>query len=334
MSLEELNRDKPLRLIASKPYQVLCLSGGGYRGLYTAALLEKLEMQAGKPLWQVFDLIAGTSIGGILALGLGAGIAAKDLAEAFERNADTIFPKRRTIFGKRLIPRLAYGLFRARYPQTGLKQTLEAILGDKVRARMQTLLTKVLISSVELTSGAPRIFRSWDGSCDTQLIDIGMATSAAPTFFPEHMIGDAIMVDGGLIANAPDVLAICEALKAEQLADLRLVSIGTAGGEGARGYRKQRSTGVIVGGRMIFSLTLDAQEKLSVQSAQDLLRERYVRLDAEPSPDERKLTGLDVTGVVASKTLRLMANRTWDSEFVRHEALFRDILNRTWMEQA
>ena len=135
------------------------------------ALLEKLERQAGKPLWQVFDLIAGTSIGGILALGLGAGIAAKDLAEAFERNADTIFPKRRTIFGKKFIPRLAYGLFRARYPQTVQKQTLEAILGDTARAAMQALLTRVLISSVELTSGAPRIFRSWDSSCDAQLID-------------------------------------------------------------------------------------------------------------------------------------------------------------------
>lgn len=329
MSQDELNRDNLPRLVAPKPYQILCLSGGGYRGLYTAALLEKLEAQAGKPLSQVFDLVAGTSIGGILALGLAAGVATRDLAAAFEQNADNIFPKHRIIFGKKLLPRFAYGLFRARYPQTGLKQTLETILGSKAQAKVQDLSTKVLISSVELNSGSPRIFRSSDASCGTPLVDIGLATSAAPTFFPQHLVGDAIVVDGGLVANAPDMLAIFEALQHEQLADLRLVSIGTAGREGAKAYRKQRSPGVIFGGKSTFFLTLDAQEKLSVQAAQDLLRDRYVRLDADPSQEERESIGLDVTGVVASKTLRMMADRTWNIEFERHEATFRDILNRT-----
>jgi predicted acylesterase/phospholipase RssA len=63
--------------IASKPYQILGLSGGGFRGLYTAKLLEILEVDANKPLSQVFDLIADTSIGGILALGLAMGILPK-----------------------------------------------------------------------------------------------------------------------------------------------------------------------------------------------------------------------------------------------------------------
>jgi predicted acylesterase/phospholipase RssA len=329
VSQDELNRNKLTGLVAPKPYQILCLSGGGYRGLYTAAILERLEAQAGKPLSEVFDLIAGTSIGGILALGLAAGVSARDLSAAFEENADNIFPKRRIIFGKKLLPRFAYGLFKARYPQTGLKQTLETILGSQAQAKVQSLATKVLVSSVELNSGAPRIFRSSDTNCDTPLVDIGLATSAAPTFFPEHLIGDAIMVDGGLIANAPDMLAVFEALQSEHLADLRLISIGTAGREGAKAYRKQRSPGVILGGKSTFFLTLDAQEKLSVQAVQDLLRDRYVRLDADPSQEERQSIGLDVTDEVASKTLRLMADRTWAVGFERNEATFRDILNRT-----
>lgn len=329
MSQDELNRSLSPRQIAPKPFQILCLSGGGYRGLYSAALLEKLEAHAGKPLSQVFDLIAGTSIGGILALGLGAEVPATKLTAAFEENADVIFPKRRSLFGKKILPRLAYGFFKARYPKAGLQTTLETILGEKAQATIQTLATNVLISSVDLTSSSPHIFRSSDPNCDTPLIDIGLATSAAPTFFPQHLIGNTVMVDGGLIANAPDMLAIVDALQSEQLANLRVVSIGTAGREGAKAYRKQRSPGVIFGGKSTFFLTLDAQERLSVNSAQQLLRDRYVRLDANPSPEERKTIGLDVTGDVASKTLRLMADRTWDAEYQKREATFREILNRT-----
>ena len=54
-------------------FQILSLSGGGFLGLYTAAMLAELEERSGKPLNQCFDLIAGTSIGGIIALGLAAG---------------------------------------------------------------------------------------------------------------------------------------------------------------------------------------------------------------------------------------------------------------------
>jgi len=73
------------------PFQILSLSGGGFRGLYTATLLEKLEKEADKPLSEVFDLIAGTSIGGILAIGLAAGVKASKLREAFEKMLNLFF---------------------------------------------------------------------------------------------------------------------------------------------------------------------------------------------------------------------------------------------------
>src|SRR5258707_15736584 len=96
---------------APPPFQILCISGGGYRGLYTAALLEELEKRAGKPLAQVFDLIAGTSIGGVLGIGLAAQIPAATFRKTFEENGATNFPRAYQIKGHSVFPRLGTGMW-------------------------------------------------------------------------------------------------------------------------------------------------------------------------------------------------------------------------------
>jgi uncharacterized protein len=315
--------------IAPEPYQILCLSGGGFRGLYTATLLEILETQAQKPLSQIFNLIAGTSIGGILALGLAAGIPAGTLRSAFETNADLIFPRYRKIGNRNVFPRFPLGIFKARYPQTGLRKTIETIfVGQSHRKLCHGLATDVLVCSVDLNGRGPRIFRSADNNCDVTLLDVALATSAAPTYFPEHSIGSNLLVDGGLIANAPDMIALFEALKSEPLANIQMLSLGTAGREGARPFRRAKEPGLIGSAKDTFFLTLDAQEALSIDMNTDLLRDRYLRLDIQPSLEERKTIGLDVTGTVAAETLKLMARRTWNDKFPPNEARFRDILSR------
>jgi predicted acylesterase/phospholipase RssA len=315
--------------IASKPYQILCLSGGGFRGLYTATLLEILEAEAKKPLSQVFDLIAGTSIGGILALGLATGIPAETLREAFETNGDQIFPRFRKIKGKSVFPRCPLGIFEARYPQSGLRKTIEDIFGGQSQAKLSSARTSVLVCSVDLNDRGPRIFRSSDNASEVHLLDVALATSAAPTYFPEHTIDKSLLVDGGLIANAPDMIALLEALKSEVLADIRMMSLGTAGREGARPYREAMSPGLIGSAKDTFFLTLDAQESLSIRAVSDLLRDRYIRLDIQPSAEERSKIGLDVTGLVAAETLKLMAKRTWNEIYAPNQARFRDILSRS-----
>lgn len=329
MSGEEQIRSKVRRQIVSPPYQILCLSGGGYRGLYTAALLEKLEARAGKPLSQVFDLIAGTSIGGIMALGLGAGIPSTNLLAAFEKNANKIFPKHHTLFGRKVLPRFPLGLFNARYPQTGLKHTIEEILGDKVQATLKDLSTDILVLGVELTSGTARLFRSIDDGCTTPLIDIGLATSAAPTYFPEHLIDNAILVDGGLVANAPDMLAILQALRqSEPLSELRLLSIGTAGREGGKAYRKQQSPGRSLPARA----PLNSRSTPRRTSASELRRNSW-ESDTFAWTSSRRRTNANPSVLIKpvalrQKTLRLMAGRTWKHALDNHEAELRDMLNR------
>lgn len=74
-------------------FQVLSIDGGGIRGLFAAKVLEIWETQLGHPVIDHFDLLMGTSTGGIIALGLAAGMPAKELVSFYERDGAKIFPK-------------------------------------------------------------------------------------------------------------------------------------------------------------------------------------------------------------------------------------------------
>lgn len=314
--------------VVRNPFQILCLSGGGFRGLYSATLLEMLEKKAEKPLSEVFDLIAGTSIGGILAIGLAAGVKASHLREAFEQNAESIFPRFHTVKGIR-IPRLKTGILKGRYPQEGLKAAIESMFSSAGAVSIQDLKTKIVVSSVDVTDNAPRVFTSGEqNSPSTLLVDIALATSAAPSYFPEHKLGNNILVDGGLIANAPDMIAVMYALRTERLDDIRMLSIGTAGREGGKASRNPRSSGWLNGGKDVFLLTLDAQEQLSVSWTEELLRGHYVRIDCSPSSEEQKVIGLDRTGKDVSETLAAMAAWTYKNLSKPGRATVAEMLNR------
>src|SRR4249919_2806166 len=100
----------------SSPFQILSLSGGGYRALFSARILADLEERIGAPIATRFDLIAGTSIGGILALALALEVPAKQMVALFEERADDIFKKRRSFFG----------YLRSPYTQASLATLLES----------------------------------------------------------------------------------------------------------------------------------------------------------------------------------------------------------------
>jgi patatin-like phospholipase/acyl hydrolase len=111
-----------------RPIQVLALSGGGYRGLFTASILEELEKISRAPLRERFDLIIGTSIGGIIACGLATGIPMAEILRAMLDRGPGIFDRRMTFFGRRIpvqIPR--FGLIGSRYTAEGLKLAVNAV---------------------------------------------------------------------------------------------------------------------------------------------------------------------------------------------------------------
>ena len=313
---------------APPPFQVLCLSGGGYRGLYTAMLLEELERD-GKPLSQVFDVIAGTSIGGILALGLAAGISAEELRKSFAAKGGAIFPTHYTVLGRKVLPRVGMGLVRSRYSVDGLRDTIKQVLGAASSKTLGELKTPVLIPSVDVTNRAPRLFGLDKTSLSTPLLDVALATSAAPSYFPEHRYDTSVYVDGGLIANAPDVVALLHFLNQAPVGEFHMLSIGTVGDAGGEAARKASRRGLLLGGKKLVDLTFAAQEKLSIDLASRYLGANYIRLDAKPSADQMSAIGLDRTGTTASDTLAVLAKATVKDGFAQHQGHLRVMLNRT-----
>jgi uncharacterized protein len=190
---------------ASKPFHILSLSGGGYFGLYTISVLAGIEEASGKPLARSFELLAGTSVGGIIALGLAAEVPAAEIKTAFERNGTAIFSERPVPTSWWGAARdLARYVAKPKYQSDALRQTIAGLIGAETC--IGDLKHPVIVPAVNLTKGRPQVFKTPhhpDFRTDLYLrvVDIALATSAAPTYFPVAEISDALYADGGLYAN-------------------------------------------------------------------------------------------------------------------------------------
>ena len=198
---------------------ILALSGGGFKGLYTAKILERLEEELKAPIAQKFDLIAGTSIGGIIALALAYEIPCKKIVDFFNENGKKIFKKRLNFA---IIPK---------YGKKHLKDALAKIFGD---AKIGDLKHRVIIPTINYSSGKVQLFKTrhhptFITDYKRSLVDVAMSTAAAPIYFPVYHTGYGDFVDGGLVANHPGFFAILEAkqfLNTEE-SDISMLHIGT-----------------------------------------------------------------------------------------------------------
>ena len=204
--------------------RIVSLDGGGIKGIMTARILERLEAQA--PGWLAkADLFAGTSTGGILAMALASGMTPTQCVELYRDNGAAIFASRG------IADALTGGAdeyFRSNYAQDGLRATLERSFGAKC---LKDLQCGVLIPAFDLRRWCPKFFdRDQDG--ERTLVDVGLATSSAPTFFPAHGWADGKDVtcyaDGGLFANNPSDSAIAFArARRVSITAMSLLSFGT-----------------------------------------------------------------------------------------------------------
>ncbi len=219
-------------------YRVLALDGGGIRGLIPAQVLKEIETHMGRPISEMFDLIAGTSTGGILALGLtkpdGHGKAqftASDMCDLYLNEGTTIFPH--SIFQE---VRTLHGLADARYPAEPIERVLAQRFGDTMLSRA---LTEVVIPSYDLSAPAPYFFKreyavNETEDWDTRMALVARATSAAPTYFDPAVIpspdghGNHALIDGGTFANNPTLSGYVDALRfKKENPRVVVVSIGT-----------------------------------------------------------------------------------------------------------
>jgi patatin-like phospholipase/acyl hydrolase len=298
-----------------KRFQILSLSGGGYLGLYTICVLADMEHRIGAPLATRFDLIAGTSVGGIIAIGIANEVPAAHIKEAFEGNGTKIFSARHP-------PKTAAGKFfdvlrcaiKPKYDPRALRDTIIGIIGADTR--IGDLKHPCVIPTVCLTKGGPQIFKTShhpDFSHDLRLkaVDVALATAAAPSYFPIAEIEDGLYADGGLYANSPDLIALHEAehfFRAD-IASIRMLSVGTTTSKFSFAHDTGTRFGLLqwtMGQRLVQAI-LSSQQQIVDNVARHRLGSRYVRLDAEQSREQERALSIDTAHPDAQKTIRAMA---------------------------
>lgn len=222
------------------PVRVLAIDGGGVRGVIPATVLLDLERRlAPRPLATVFDLIVGTSTGGIIALGLAAPdrderggrprYSVRPLLDLYLNDAETIFPGG----GRIAHPRAGWLREGTRYLASEFEELLVGFFGD---TPMAAALTGVVVTSYDLAGGEPVTLASraeLGDLSDVTMVAAARATSAAPMFFAPEIVRDGererMLVDGGLYANNPAILGYLLGLQVAGSEDrpLVLVSLGT-----------------------------------------------------------------------------------------------------------
>jgi patatin-like phospholipase/acyl hydrolase len=216
---EELGSD-------DRRFQVLALDGGGVRGIFTAAILAGLEEDVGSPVVEHFDLVVGTSTGGIIALALGAGLTPRQILEFYVEERAAIFA------GLPLLTNLRR-LFRAKYRPDGLEAALKRIFGERLLGESRVPL---VVPSYNLGENAVYVFKTphqvrLRRDFRVPMWAVAMATSAAPTYFPAfHLPTDHVrLVDGGVWANNPAMVGVTEAVGMFGCAldEIRVLSVGT-----------------------------------------------------------------------------------------------------------
>jgi len=295
-----------------RQFRILALSGGGYQGLFTAQVLAAIEASGPGRLRDRFDLIAGTSIGGIIALALAAGVPASRIAETFLERGPLVFPNGPVGAGRLSAARDALRfLARPKYDPTPLRDLMGSF--PRPDLRLSDLPVEVLIPATRVTDGDPVLFsRARHGGL--RLIDVALATSAAPMMFPTHRIGGEAYADGAIFATAPDLLAIRAAQgdHGARLERIHMLSVGTLNARFRLRPPGTTRLGILgwVQGQRLVRTVLAAQERLATRTAAELLGERYRRIDAEVSEGEGARIGLDVASPQARELIGRISART------------------------
>jgi len=205
--------------INKRPFKILSIDGGGIKGLYSASVLARIEEKTGKKIGDHFDMICGTSTGGLIALALSIGTPAQAVADMYYEKGSKIFPVsefRLVRYFQRTGQFLKQLLFWGKFSALPLKEILTEMYGDRTMGDAGNLLN---IPSYNLLTGMPRVFKyphkegKYFMDKDIKMVDVALATSAAPTYLPIHEHRNILYADGGLWANNPALTGLLEAVQ-------------------------------------------------------------------------------------------------------------------------
>ncbi|AQQ65192.1 MULTISPECIES: CBASS cGAMP-activated phospholipase [Bacillus] len=254
-------------------FKILSIDGGGMKGVIPSQYLKKIEHIIGEPIHQHFDLLTGTSTGGIICLGLASGMSAEQIANLYIKEGNQIFGTKK-----------ANGyLINASYSNQPLKKLLIEKFADKKILDANTMLC---IPSIEHHKAEPKVFKTphhsdyiRDG--ERYMWEVGLATSAAPSYFPAANIGEGeCKIDGGLWANNPVLVGIAEAKKlGYSLDQIKVLSLGTGDCLYNAPNKIAEAGGLLSWKKNLVELTFQAQSKGAEHTAKYLIGKNLIRLN-------------------------------------------------------
>ena len=286
----ELNKIPSARGLSAQEnqhFRVLALDGGGIRGVCTAVYLAQLEDKIDGSLYEYFDLICGTSIGGIIGIAVALEVPMSEVKNMFLKEADAVFHRKHPRRNK-WCARLRDSL----YCSERLHRALRKLLGSE--SKIGDAKCRLCIPAVNITTGRVTVFKTRHAEdlvkdYKLEAWRVAAATSAAPTYFSPVLIPNyGEYVDGGLWANTPASVGILEGLRLKRdLQEIDLLSIGTGNCGFHRdtnqryGWFKRKlltKDGLIGWGEDLVDLAMHAQADSGENFAEFLLNDRHSRV--------------------------------------------------------
>jgi predicted acylesterase/phospholipase RssA len=317
----------------SKTFKVLSIDGGGIKGLYSSRILENFEKRFNCRIADYFDLICGTSTGGLIALGISLKLPVSLISNLYEKRGSKIFPSQ-----KKIIAFLKQFFWNSKYSNKELKKALDEVFND---SRIEESYCLLCIPSFSLNDGRPFIFKldHKEGNLQrdkrTKYVDVGLATSAAPTYLPIVSIpnyGDRQFIDGGVYANNPTLIGIVEALKYfvgenKQFQNLKVLSIASLESPSGRLSKKKQNRSFLDWNKDLFSVISEGQAYSTEYFIQTLSSHcnppfEYVRIPSvNLSPEESSIVSMDNTSDEALKLLSQKGSDQGDIWGIKHEVI-------------
>ena len=281
------HRRKVLPWPSTRPFRILSIDGGGICGILPSSLLAELETRflRGNSIAAHFDLIAGTSTGGIIALGLAHGLTATTIRNFYMDRGNRVFPNPNALI--RLWHK-ARRVLKHAYDNKGLHEELLSIFGETTLGDART---RLCIPSFEGIHGDIWLFKTphhpdYKKDRFERMVNVALATSAAPTYLSAISNNGYVMLDGGLWANNPVMNAVTEALSCFDIErhQVQILSLGC--GETSFKVDASRATGGIISWRHAIRAAMRAQSLNALGQAGLLIgKENLVRVDAPETPD-------------------------------------------------
>jgi patatin-like phospholipase/acyl hydrolase len=261
-----------------RDFRILSIDGGGIRGIFPAAVLADLEacLGTGNSIVGHFDLVAGTSTGGILALGLGAGKSAREICDLYMHRGPEIFPPVWDNIIGRTWKAFRNNVLNAafpRYSRQALERVLQEFLGDRIFGESSV---RLVVPAFDGRFSEVFLFKTRH-HCDYEqdwrrpMVDIALATSAAPTIYRPLDSGGYRLIDGGVWANNPTMLAVVEAMIAYDVSRERIKVLSIGCGDEPYHVTSRMTWGGLWHWRKIIGAAMRAQSLAATSQARLLL---------------------------------------------------------------